>query len=91
MRLGSIAVTPSPPQIANQKSAKDAPLDSQGGSCIFTELPARSHQQGSSLPHGVNQFQYSREMVIVMFGDKIQMVYKPHRHLQTRVRNSSGE
>jgi hypothetical protein len=44
-----------------------------------------------SSPYAFNQFKYSREMVIVMFGHKIQMVHKSHRHLQARVGNSSGE
>jgi len=33
------------------------------------------------LRHALSQFQYSREMVIVVFGHKIQMVHKSHRHL----------
>jgi hypothetical protein len=45
----------------------------------------------SSLPENLDQFPNSREMMIVMFGDKIQMVYESHRHLQTRVDNGSSK
>jgi hypothetical protein len=45
----------------------------------------------ADLPGGVDEFPYSREMMIVMFGDKIQMVHEPHRRLQTRVWNGSGK
>src|SRR5580700_7846105 len=38
-----------------------------------------------------DEFPYSREMMIVVFGDKVQMVHQPHRRLQTRVRNGSGK
>ena len=40
---------------------------------------------------GLDQFPYSRKMVVVMFGNKIQMVYELHRRVQTRVGNSSGK
>jgi hypothetical protein len=45
----------------------------------------------STLPDGVDQFPYSREMVIVVFGDKKQMVHEAHRRLQTRVGNGSSK
>jgi hypothetical protein len=44
-----------------------------------------------TLPHGIDQLPYSREMVIVVFRDKIQMVHESHRHLQTRVGNGSSK
>jgi len=34
---------------------------------------------------------HSRKMVIVVFGDKIQMVYQSHRGLQTRVDDAASE
>ena len=43
----------------------------------------------SRLTDGVNQFPHAREMMIVVFGDKIQMVDEPHRRVQTRVENGS--
>ena len=30
-------------------------------------------------------------MVVVVFGDEIQMIYQPHRHLQARVWNGAGK
>jgi len=45
----------------------------------------------SRLTGGVDEVPYSCEMMIVMFGDKIQMVREPHRRLQTRVGNGSGK
>ena len=53
------------------------------------EIPERFHRRSKpiNLPDGVDQLPYSREMMIVVFGDKIQMIHKPHRRLQTRVRN----
>ena len=48
-------------------------------------------QAPGTLPDGVDQFPYSREMMIVVFGDKIQMVYEPHRRLQTGVGNGSSK
>ena len=42
----------------------------------------------SRLPDGVDHFPYSREMVVVVIGDKIQMVYESHWRLQARVGNS---
>jgi hypothetical protein len=44
-----------------------------------------------ALLDGVDQFPYSRKMMIVVFGDKIQMVYQSHRRLQTRVGNGSSK
>ena len=43
MRLGSIAVTPSPPQIANQKSAKDAQPSILGVGLAFSQNYPRGH------------------------------------------------
>lgn len=60
-------------------------------------IPAQAHVTTESrtdcsrLPGGINEFPYSREMMIVVFGDKIQVVYESHRRLQTRVGNGSGK
>jgi hypothetical protein len=60
-------------------------------------IPAQAHVTTKSrtdcsrLPGGVDKFPYSREMMIVVFGDKIQVVYESHRRLQTRMGNSSGK
>jgi len=43
MRLGSIAVTPSPPQIANQKSAKAAPPAILRVGLAFSQNYPRGH------------------------------------------------
>ena len=40
---------------------------------------------------GIDELPYSREMVIVVFRDKIQMVHESHRHPQTRVGNGSSK
>ena len=55
------------------------------------EISTRFHCRfkPTNLADGVDQLPYSREMMIVVFRYKIQMVYKPHGRLQTRVRNSS--
>jgi hypothetical protein len=45
----------------------------------------------STLAVGLDQFPYSREMMIVVLGDKIQMVYESHRRLQTRVGNGTSK
>ena len=37
----------------------------------------------------VEQFPYSREVVIVVFRDKVQVVDQPHRLLQARMENGS--
>ncbi len=37
----------------------------------------------------VEQFPYSRQMVIVVFRDKVQVVDQPHRFLQTRMKDGS--
>ena len=47
------------------------------------KMPARD------LTDSVEQFPDPGEMMIVVFGDKIQMVHEPHRRLQTRVENGS--
>src|SRR5439155_3263982 len=47
-------------------------------------LRPKSHADCSRLPGGIDEFPYSCEMMIVVFGDKIQMVHEPHRRLQTR-------
>lgn len=39
----------------------------------------------------VDQFPYSSEMMVVVFGDKVQMVDEAHWRLQTRVRNGKRE
>jgi hypothetical protein len=60
-------------------------------------IPAQAHVTTKSrtncsrLPGGVDEFPYTREMMIVVFGDKIQMVHEPHRRLHTRVGNGSGK
>ncbi len=54
-------------------------------------VTTKSRADCSRLPGGVDEFPYSREMMIVVFGDKIQMVHEPHRRLQTRVGNGSGK
>jgi hypothetical protein len=51
----------------------------------------RSPTRLCTLPDGVDQFPYSREMMIVVFGGKIQMVHESHRRLQARVRNGSSK
>jgi hypothetical protein len=56
---------------------------------IATRDDDRSPTRPRTLPDGVDQFPYSREMMIVVFRDKIQVVYESHRGLQTRVRNGS--
>ena len=43
------------------------------------------------LPDVVDQFPYSREMMIVVLRGKIQMVYESHRRLQARVGNGSSK
>src|ERR1700732_3618528 len=64
---------------------------------IHSQFPLQAHVTANSrtdcsrLPDGVDQFPYSREMMIVVFGDKIQMVYESHRRLQTRVGNGPGK
>jgi len=57
------------------------------GSCFTTKIYADC----SRLLSGVDEFPYPCEMMIVVFGDKIQMVHEPHRRLQTRVGNGSGK
>jgi hypothetical protein len=54
-------------------------------------VTTKSRTDCSRLPGGVDEFPYSREMMIVVFGDKIQMVHEPHRRLYTRVGNGSGK
>ena len=67
--------------------------------CIFDLLVVsmrlrgndRSPTRSCTLPDGVHQFPYSGEMMIVVFGGKIQMVHESHWRLQTRVRNGSSK
>jgi hypothetical protein len=52
-------------------------------------LDNRGHSASwpNTLRYGVDQLPYSCKMMIVVFGDKIQMVHQSHRRLQTRVGN----
>ena len=71
------------------------PIGREGGDSFA--IPAQAHvttesrTECSRLPGGINEFPYSREMMIVVFGDKMQMVYESHRRPQTRVGNGSGK
>jgi hypothetical protein len=48
-----------------------------------------SNRRPSTLPDAVGQFPYAREVMVIVLGDKIQMVYESHRRLQTRVGNGT--
>jgi len=66
--------------------------DTRAGTSQHSRMPTDfRHADCSRLPGGVDEFPYSCEMMIVVFGDKIQMVHEPHRRLQTRVGNGSGK
>ena len=59
--------------------------------CFEISICFRSRMKPSSLPRIVDELPDSPEMMIVVFGDKIQMIHEPHRRLQTRVENGSSK
>jgi DNA-binding transcriptional regulator YhcF (GntR family) len=81
---------------ANATVARQLGREKKFGGDSFA-IPAQAHVTTESrtdcsrLPGGIDEFPYSREMMIVVFGDKIQVVYESHRSLQTRVGNGSGK
>ena len=58
---------------------------------IFDTLRNKMEAQPVKLAPALDQFPNAREMMIVVFGDEIQMIHQPHRGPQARVRESSGE